>query len=500
MHEPDSTSSKLSALLSAHGNVQLLAWAALYLVIAYVIQFYIVSVPIDADTAYHAAVGSLIREHGILRAFPWTPFSWLSDHYADKELLFHLLFVPFISFGWITASKVVGAFLGAILLFVIFLILRAEKVRFAGLWALLPLITSDVFFYRFALVRPHLLSITLAIIVLWAALRGRYLLLAAASALYPWSYVAFWQLPLILLGIIEAARFLSGERVQWKPAAVSFACIVIGWAIHPNALNVLKLNWIHMIDVLLVNAWQSKEGIDLGLEFLPFTAVQWAQWLLAAVAMTVAGLVIGWRERKQDPGLLAIACAALVFGILSARTARFAEYFLPFSAITMALASRTIPWRGITIAVFAVVLLYAGKPLSETIQGLNSKTENMPPQLASWLQQRIPAGSQVFTTEWGHTGTLLLALPDRKFIVALDPTLFLVKDPELYRLWYELPRHPHPGLAETIRKRFGAQFVIGLLDERFANFYFQLSSEPGVKALLLSDENWVVFDLGGPSP
>ena len=124
----------------------------------------------------------------------------------------------------------------------------------------------------------------------------------------------------------------------------------------------------------------------------------------------------------------------------------------------------------------------------------------MPPQLALLLQQWIPVGSQVFTTEWGHTGTLMLALPDRKFIVALDPTLFLVRDPELYRLWYELPRHPRPGMAETIRKRFGARFVIGLLDERFVNFYFQLSSEPGVKALLLSDDNWVVLDLGGSSP
>lgn len=500
MQEPDPTPSKLSVPFLALPFVPQFACAALYLVVAYVIQFHIVSVPIDADTNFHAAVGGLIREHGILQAFPWTPFSWLSDHYADKELLFHLLFVPFIGLGWITASKVVGTLLGAVLLLVIYLILRAEKVRFAAIWAILPLITSDVFLYRFALVRPHLLSITLAIILLWAALRGRYLLLAAVSALYPWSYVAFWQLPLILLGIVEAARFLSGERVQWKPAAVSVAGIVIGWALHPNALNLLKFNWIVLVDVLLTNAWQSKEGIEMGLEFLPFSVMQWAQWLLAAVAMTLAGLVLGWRERKKDAGLLAIACAALVFGILSVRTARFAEYFIPFSAVTMALASRTVPWRGITIAVFAVVLLYAGKPLSETIHDLGRKTDVMPPQLALWLQQRIPAGSQVFTTEWGHTGTLIMALPDRKFIVALDPTLFLVKDPELHRLWYELPRRPRPGMAETIRKRFGARFVISLFDERFFNFYFQLSSEPGVKALLLTDDNWVVFDLGGPAP
>lgn len=70
------------------------AWAAVYVAIAAIIQFGFVSIPYDSDTAYHVAVGRLIREHGILHAFPWTPFSWLADHYADKELLFHLLFVP----------------------------------------------------------------------------------------------------------------------------------------------------------------------------------------------------------------------------------------------------------------------------------------------------------------------------------------------------------------------------------------------------------------------
>jgi len=55
-------------------------------------------------------------------------------------------------------------------------------------------------------------------------------------------------------------------------------------------------------------------------------------------------------------------------------------------------------------------------------------------------------------------------------------------------------------MEEVIRNRFGARFVISFLDERFSPFYFQLASEPGVRALLLSDEYWVVFDLGGPPP
>lgn len=475
---------------------ELLCWALVYLAVAATLQFVIVSVPYDADTAYHAAVGSLIREHGILRAFPWTPFSWLADHYADKELFLHLLFVPFSGLGWITASKIVGTILGALLLFVLFSILRAERIPHAGFWALLPLVTSDVFVFRFALIRPHLMSIPLALLLLWAALRGRIMIVAIVAALYPWSYVAFWQIPLILLCTVEAVRCASGERMQWKPAAAAVAGLCIGWLLHPNSLNLLKFNWIHMVDVLFRNAWQSKEGIELGIEFLPFSLHQWLTWLMAAVVMVGAGLVLGWKERKQDCGLLAFALAALAFGILSARTARFAEYFIPFAAATMALASRFIPWRPFVIAVFATALLYTGKPLTETLHGLNTRKAVLPPQLASWMQQNIPAGSQVFTTEWGHTGTLMLALPDRTFVVALDPTLFLLKDPELYRIWFDIPRHPYPGMAETIRKRFGARYVVSFSDDRFSKFYFQLSQEPGVKSLLVSDENWTVYELG----
>ena len=54
------------------------------------------------------------------------------------------------------------------------------------------------------------------------------------------------------------------------------------------------------------------------------------------------------------------------------------------------------------------------------------------------MRAGIPVGARVFTCEWGLTGNLMLALPDRRFLVALAPTLFQAKDPELYKLWYAM--------------------------------------------------------------
>ena len=44
----------------------------------------------------------------------------------------------------------------------IYLVLKKERVAFAGLWTLVPMATV-AFLYRAAMVRPHLLSITLAV-------------------------------------------------------------------------------------------------------------------------------------------------------------------------------------------------------------------------------------------------------------------------------------------------------------------------------------------------
>ena len=368
----------------------------------------------------------------------------------------------------------------------------------SGLFCLwLPPLFSCFVSLSFVLLRPHLMSITLGFLLLWAAVRGRFLLLAVVSAVYPWSYVAFWQLPMIFLFATETARFLSGQHVRWKPAAVAVGGILAGLALHPNLWNLLRLNWIQMVDVLFKNAWQSKAGIELGTEFFPFTLAKWARWLLACVVMAVAGFFLAWRNRKEDPTPLAFSIVVLIFGILTVRTARFAEYFVPFSAVTIALTTRSIPWRSISIIVFCVIFPYTAFEIAGTVQGISTKVERIPPSLALRLQQEIPIGSQVFATDWGHTGTLMLALPGRRFTVALDPTLFLVKDPELYRLWYSLPRNPHPGMGETIRRRFGARFVISAWDQRFRKFYYLLASEPGVRTLLVSDF-WMVFDLGIP--
>ncbi len=492
--EPNERTAPGAGAPSRSRRLEPVAWAAAYLLLTGIVQFAFVSIPYDADTAYHVAVGRMIRAHGILHAFPWTPFSWLSEHYADKELLLHLLLVPLAGLSWITAAKIVGTVVGAGALLAVYGVLRASGVRWAGLWALLPLLASPVFLFRFSLVRPHLFSIALCAVVLWSAARGRPVALAIASAIFPWAYVA-WHLPVVLVVIVEAVRAISGQRLRWRPLVIAAAGIVVGVALHPNSLNLVRFNWIVVADVLVRNAWGGRPGFSLGAEFEPFTIGQWMRLLALSVVLLAAALAVSWRKRRTDPTPLAFGAAALAFGILTVRTARFAEYLVPLSCLTFALARRWIPWRWVGLAVATVALAYSGAETARVLRGLGEKEDRLPPEIADRMRARIPPGAQVFTCDWGHTGTLMLALPERRFIVALDPTLAYLKDPERYALWYQLTHDPPPHTADAIRTAFGARYVVCFSDDWNKAFNDRLPFEAGVQTVLLTDY-WSVYDLG----
>jgi len=493
-HNPENSVPAAGRFLKRHWPI--FVWSFFFLLIAGAIQFHI-PYPWDYDTAYHAAMGKLIRSHGILHSFPWTPFSWLFDNWADDELLFHLLFVPFSGLNWITTSQIVGTIAGAAILIVFYVLFRTERVQFAGLWALVPLACSLLFIFRFILVRPHLISISLSLIFLWAAVRGRYIILAAVSAVYPLVYIAFWQLPCLLLLAAETARLLSGRKIRWKPAAVALAGVAAGVAVHPNALNLLKYNWIVMYYVLFKIGWLTDVGFDMGAELKPYPLAGWVQGLIIPVFSLIASALFAWRKRRNDPLSLAFFFIALGFCVLTVKSARFAEYFVPFSVAALAFSLKDVARRFLAPAVLGFSLLYTLWVGYPTLSDMSSIENKMPPDTASALQRLVPRGAQVFTTDWFNTGLLMLALPDRLFLVTQDPIFLFLKDPELYKVWYSITHDPPPGLAGIIRHRFNSRYVIVSNPLQMTDFSYRLFTEPGVR-LLLNSTQWMLFDLGSP--
>jgi hypothetical protein len=473
------------------------AWPGVFLVLTTLLQLY-VPYPVDDDTAYHFTVGQLIRKYGILHDFPWTTFSLQHGQYADKEFFFHLLFVPIGGLGFVDAARLVGALAGALVLIVIYLILRKEQVPYAGLWALLPLTCSE-FVFRLALVRPHLISIALALVVAWAITRQRLAVLGLAAALYPMCYVAFWQIPLIVLTAAAAAWLAAGRLPHWQPAVTLAAGLGAGLVLHPNTLNLLKLNWIHMSDVLVGSAW-GRSTQNLGRELNPYTVNEWGTYLVIVLLLTVGALLSGWKERRSRPEVLAFALAAAAFGLLTGKSLRFVEYFVPFAVVAGALAAKQFGRpRWLAPAVLGVALLYQLGFGAEPFQILAEKKPYLTQEIAGFFRLKIPSGAQVFTTDWDYTGNLMLELPERRFIVAADPTLFQKKDPFLYEVWCRIPLDVPLDATDAIRVLFKSRYVISQNIPAYGAFFQVLEADPRVRTLF-ANQQWVLFDLGESSP
>lgn len=472
-----------------------LCWIVFYLLVVSVLQLSI-PYPLDDDTAYHFSVARLIREYGVLQSFPWTRFSWQFEHYADKEFFFHLLFVPFTGLGYVTASRIVGAIAGTAVLSMLFIILRAEKVRFAGFWALLPLGTT-IFLYRFCQVRPHLFSIALAMLLVWAYARRQLLLLFCAALLYPLFYVAFWQIPLLLVVAAEGGRILSGERCRWQPPLALAVGIGAGVALHPNSWNLLQINWIHMADILFRNAWGKHPEFNMGEEFEPFSAVDWVKDMTVPTLAMIFAVTRAWRSRRGNSLLTASALAMLLFLLLTLRTNRFLEYFVPFAVLSLALASqgREKGWLLPALAALSFCwTLLTGIPSLRSMSSPQPRIWQMDKEVGKIIRREVPVGGAVFTCGWEYTGTLMVEAPDRNYLVALDPTLLYKHDPALYDLWYRTMKDAPPSSADIVRRSFASRYVVCLDHSTLHPFFDALAADKEAR-VLYSDGKWVLFDL-----
>jgi hypothetical protein len=222
----------------------------------------------------------------------------------------------------------------------------------------------------------------------------------------------------------------------------------------------------------------------------------WVRSLLVTVLFAVGALVLSWRTRKKDVVPFAFALAALGFGVLTIRSGRFLEYFVPFSVCAFALGSRPIRSRLLAPVLLGACVAYSGLAGLPTLASLSESEDLIPPRVTSALRKEIPPGAQVFTPGWDATGLLLLALPDRRFMVALDPSLFYVKDPALYLEWIRLTREAPPGLARITQRRFGARYVLALYEPGLDGFVNRMMAEPRVRTKFFS--GWLFYDLGDP--
>lgn len=497
------------------GRWALLAIAFLLASVLWFVVLLRLPVLYDADSYYHLAVAQLYAAEGTVDALPWPRFSLLSSDFSDKEWLFHLLLVPFVS--WFEPT-VGGRLFLALLNGLLYVALARAAMRSWGpVGALLPVwlwISAFPFVLRAVRLRPEMLGLVLIVAAIRAAARQRWLLLGVLTGLYALAYTAFHALiGLCALWFLE--RWWRTRQPPWKLLLLPVAGAAVALVLHPHFPTNLRFWAVQNVAFFFVGVRE----LDVGLEIFPpglreVFLLQAGWWL--GLAALVALRPRDGEQPSRDRWAPAVISAA-AFTVLFLLMARFSVYFVPLVTLAALHALRRRsepprPRRELAVAGALALCILAGWPLvAPSWSQLFADAEPIPTELdrRQWGRE-VPDGARV-AAHWGEAEFYVFYAPQARYLNLLDPIFMALPEPERYDVqrrlfenrladipaalagpldsdWIAFDRASRPGLA-------GRLLVDPRIEPRYVGYHFLGRVRPRSNDSFLLD--WTVVGSSG---
>jgi len=482
---------------------------------------------IGIDGYYHVRVAALMREHGPRLDFPWLQLTILNpERYADHHFLFHALQVPFTFGDTRTGAKMASVLFATLGLYISYLFLARNHVRFPVLWTVAMLAASQTFLWRQSMARPQGIFLGLMVLGAWAALTKRPLLLIPIGWAAVWIFDGFpfiLAMPLAAVGALLLLWLVSRPsidlREQWqagssdlRPALLGCGAAVLGIALglvtHPYFPRHLEFVLLHLLP-------KAQLGIDLdvrvGSEWYPFPRNTFAARVGPSIALCVLGVLppIFQLSRRQLPDWRGVALGGIAIGLLvmTIRSQRIIEYLPPFAAIFCAwswartglvlpgLSAHRIP--GITRWVVPLVCLIATAGLIWTVDRARGEARGAPDfqaprPAADWLAANTPPGSRVFFPAFDDFPRLFYWNTHNTYLLGLDPTYMTLYDPQLFALWRQISQGRVTLPSGLIKESFNADYVYS--ERGRTAFVNSVNEDPGFEEVF-STPRTLVFHI-----
>jgi len=474
----------------------------------------------SVDAFYHMGHAAQYLEGGLFdTSFPWATTSVIGDLGGDLWWGFHVLLLPFAAFFSVTDGIRAAAFVFTLALAAaVWWVLRRHAVRGAGWWTALFLVAVPNVLYRYLMVRPHVLSLGLALLLLSFLVRGRWWHALLLSAALSWLHVSlFWMAPGIV-GAFVLARGL-GPRAPDDPSLPVLPALgavaggtVLGALLRPHPLATAELAYVQIVRLFAEKS--TDRPLIFATELLPLPVVDvlrssWSFLLVLAVAGVAAWAWRGRTDEVRGAPLLApperrllrtSALIAVVFLVLTVVSARRALVeFVTFGFLVLPLAWTVVPASVRRRALPALGLLLAGHMVwGGQRHLLNAKLVAFPPdelrEAATWIAENGEPGDVVFHAHWDNFGPLFAYNRTSRYLGGMDPIFQYAHDPGLY--WehfflsadlvveYTCDAFPcYEGKATAtgaaIRDHFGARWVL-----------VEPARNPKLTLFLLNDPNF----------
>jgi len=388
--------------------------------ILFALFFFRMPVLWDSDSYYHLAVARLYGTEGLTAHIPWARFSLLSNG-GDKELLFHIILIPFAK--WLPPTiggRVALALLNALIATIIAL-LAARAIGAVGF--LIPLwlcVAAPPFFARIVRLRPELLALLLIVIAIPVAAQRRARLLGILALLFTLGYTAFHVF--LALCLVWAVIDRRPRLFVWPLAGT-----IAGLIARPHPIANLQIWYVQNVAFFF-----NVRRFDVGNEILPPTAstiLVSMGWILGIGALVVLGMR-GARERR---GELPFALApAIVFGVIFIGMARMATYAFPLITLAILFAIGR-PQRAAAAIALVISMVIAVPAASDPM--LVHLLRNAPKitSESEWAKfgRAVPPGAKV-AADWERGELYAFWAPQGRYLNVLDPIFMALTLPKEY--------------------------------------------------------------------
>jgi len=490
----------------------------LYLLIFFIVFYLILwlnSTPtfLDPDSFYHLKISKLIAQQGPVLDFPWLQFTVLKDYYIDHHFLYHVLGVPFIAlFGDFIGYKVYTVFLATGFIMLAYLFFKKDKINYAEIFALI-LVFAPAFLFRLSLTKAIAFSLIILFLGIFCFFRQKYWLLIIISFLYVWSYGGFLLILVMTLFYILAESIYDTfinislwQRIKKRFVKlkikdyllhfsknffsiehfICFACsflgVLAGLIINPYFPKNLKFYWQQIFEIGLINY---RGLVNVGGEWYPYPFFD----LLSNCGVTIIFVAVSMILffvfiKKQKPQSIFFFLGTLFFFVLTLKSKRYVEYFVPFSVffaaysftyslakINTAKALQKLKKENYFIgSFFQFLLIYVAFVFPFIMikdaylvrqQYKRGFSFDRYAGIANYLQINSQPGDIVMHTSWDDFPMLFYHNHYNYYIVGLDPTFMYNYAPDLYKLYADITMaKKSDNLYKEVKENFQARYFI----------------------------------------
>ena len=411
------------------------------------------------DAYYHIAMAERGPAVFTAKKFPALELSVWRDTFADKELLYHFMLCGLVRIQKLFVSELHAPFHFPAFVFITVLLvslLFAMK-RFGVApplylpMTMLALMSAPNVMFRVLMLRPHVFSLTLMLVLCGLLVRGslRWKLgwALVIALIYTWSYSnpQFIVIPVLFFA---AADLPANGWKSLLPVAAAVLGVILGLLIHPQFPNTFIIWKVQTIDALfgplLTEGVRSgtlmppvemmSPGVIWNRNALPMYIFAYLNFLI--FARLIARL--GWK--KVPASYYALGGLSLVFTVGTFLVLRTIEYAGPFTGLfgalvwSMALREKIFlpgtdrPKKFCLILTLAV-FLPAGAAAAMNISYAASIT---PPaeRIGTWMERNLPERTLVVNLSWGDFPALFHANSKQVFLWGMDPEFSMAADPK----------------------------------------------------------------------